>query len=416
MNNTLEFLYSLRNQGSRFGLERMEAFCQELGNPQFAYPSIHVAGTNGKGSVCAMLDSVYREQGYRVGQFTSPHLIELGERVRVNGEILSFAKIEKWVEALLPVVQKIETSEQGMGPTFFEFMTAIAFLEFKEQKVDLAIVETGLGGRLDSTNVLNPEISVITSIGYDHCDMLGYELKKIAAEKAGIIKPGKPVVTGWLEEDAREQVRQMAQNQKAPLHWVEDANLPALPQTNLHGSFQQRNAALASRVVQLLDSQFPCEEHKVSSALQSVRFPGRWQKICTEPTIILDACHNGHGAQASAELWDRLPEGFEVWFAACGQDRARDVLTPLLQRTNRITLFELDQPRACSLEDLQKLVENFPGAVKFAKEKQVLALHQQLDPSTTLLVTGSIYLIAAVLSQLKKNPSSALLHNWQDLW
>jgi len=150
--------------------------------------------------------------------------------------------------------------------------------------------------------------------------------------------------------------------------------------------------------------------------LQSVRFPGRWQKICTEPTIILDACHNGHGAQASAELWDSLPEGFEVWFAACGQDRARDVLTPLLQRTNRITLFELDQPRACSLEDLQKLVENFPGAVKFAKEKQVLALHQQLDPSTTLLVTGSIYLIAAVLSQLKKNPSSVLLHNWQDLW
>ena len=206
MNQTLEFLYSLRNQGSKFGIERMQEFCKKLQNPQFSFPSIHLAGTNGKGSVCTMLDSIYRAHGYKVGLFTSPHLIELGERIRVNGKLLSFRQIEEWTDQLMPIFKTMKEKDPEMRPTFFELMTAIAFLEFKKQKVDLAIIETGLGGRLDSTNVLDPLISVITTVGYDHCEMLGDKLEQIASEKAGIITTVTPVVVGWLKQAARDVV------------------------------------------------------------------------------------------------------------------------------------------------------------------------------------------------------------------
>lgn len=416
MKKTLEFLYSLRNQGSKFGIERMELFCRELGNPQLSFPTIHVAGTNGKGSVCAMLDRIYRKHDYRVGLFTSPHLLELGERIRVAGENLSFSEIENWVEYLLPVVEKIKKYQEGLEPTFFEFMTAIAFLEFRKQKIDIAIFETGLGGRLDSTNVLNPEISVITSVGYDHCEILGNKLKEIAFEKAGIIKPEKPVVVGALEKEALDEVRRIVRQQNAELFFPEEIQSTSSPLTNLQGAFQQKNAALALRVVQLLKPQFPVNQSEVRLALHEVVFPGRWQKVSSQPTVILDTCHNGQGAQVSSELWDRLPSSFQVWFGACGQDRARDVLTPLLKKTTNITLFELDQPRSCTHQELRKITLNFTGTVKIAREKQISELCQQLDPRVTLLVTGSIYLVAAVLAHFKKVTNLSSTQNWQDHW
>ena len=416
MKDTLSFLYSLRNQGSRFGIERMEALCGELKNPQLSYPCIHVAGTNGKGSVCTMLDAIYRAHGYRVGLFTSPHILELGERIRVNGKNLAFSKIEQWVEQLLPLLNHLENKEHGIGPTFFEFMTAIAFLEFQKQNVDLAIVETGLGGRLDSTNVMSPELSIITSVGFDHCEILGNQLIQIAAEKAGIIKQGTPVVVGWMEKEAKEQVCKIAKKKSAPVYLLEGQKQPGLPLTNLAGTFQRKNAALACKAVDLLKQKFPVEDYKVSNALLTVKFPGRWQKISTEPTIVLDACHNGHGAQASAELWDRLPAGFEVWFAACGQERASEVLPLLLKRTAGVTLFELNQPRSCRHHDLQKIVHNFAGSVTFAHEKQIPHLCEQLHSQTTLLVTGSIYLVAAVLGHLQKIHKSPATQDWQDRW
>ena len=414
MKKTLEFLYSLRNQGSRFGIDRIQSLCEELENPQNQYPSIHVAGTNGKGSVCTMLDNVYRTHGYRVGLFTSPHLLELGERIRVDGKNLSFEKIEQWMNILMPVVKKV--SRSGECPTFFELITIIAFLEFKKQQVDIAIVETGLGGRLDSTNVLNSDLSLITSVGYDHCEILGNELDQIAREKAGIIKPGKPVVVGWLEKKALDEVVQAAEIKKAPLYLMEEESGLTLPETNLHGTFQQQNAALALRATELLQPLLPVQKSKVVSALKTVQYPGRWQQISSEPTIILDACHNGQGAKVSEQLWDGLPQGFEVWFAACGKDRARDVLTPLLRRTERVTLFEVDQPRSCTHEELQKVVEGFTGEVSFARDSEISKLCQLLHPQRTLLVTGSIYLIASVFACFQDHRKIPRSGNWQDHW
>jgi dihydrofolate synthase/folylpolyglutamate synthase len=416
MNSTLEFLYSLRNQGSKFGIERMELFCRELGNPQDTFPSIHVAGTNGKGSVCTMLDKIYRDQGYRVGLFTSPHLIELGERIRVNGKILSFGQIEKWVEILLPITQEMQKKEEGMGPTFFEFITAIAFLEFQKQKVDLAIIETGLGGRLDSTNVLNPEVSIITTVGLDHCELLGHTLREIAAEKAGIIKKAKPVVVGWLEKEARDEVLTIAGEKKAEIYRMDEWGGSALPSTNLKGSFQQKNAAIAQQAAELLNHKFPLSKSKVQQSLLTVEFPGRWQKISTEPAIIVDACHNGQGARESVQLWNELPNDVEIWFAACGEDRAVDVLTPLLQFTQKITLFELQQSRTCTHAELQKIVSNFTGLVNCAQENEIPQLLQKLNPQSTLLVTGSIYLVGALLSHFKESKNSLSQENWQDNW
>ena len=198
MKDTLDYLYALRNRGSDFGLDRMIVFASLLGNPQLSFPVIHVAGTNGKGSVCSMLDAVYRANGYSVGLFSSPHLIDLGERIRVNGVNLSMHELATFVEELRPVAEEMESEQRGFHPTFFEFMTAMAFLTFQQAKVDLAIFETGLGGRLDSTNVVNPELSIITTIAKDHCSILGNEIESIAEEKAGIVKKGKPVLTGWF--------------------------------------------------------------------------------------------------------------------------------------------------------------------------------------------------------------------------
>ena len=188
MNHWLDYLFNLRNQGSLLGLERMRILSERLKNPERSFPIIHVAGTNGKGSVCSMLASIYQSNDYNVGLFSSPHLIDLGERIQLNGENMSLDEMERMVDRIRPIAEEMEKEQEGMHPTFFEIMTAVAFLRFQERKVDLAILETGLGGRLDSTNVVTPELSIITSISLDHCEILGSRISEIAREKAGIIK------------------------------------------------------------------------------------------------------------------------------------------------------------------------------------------------------------------------------------
>ncbi|MFW6218065.1 MAG: bifunctional folylpolyglutamate synthase/dihydrofolate synthase, partial [Verrucomicrobiota bacterium] len=199
---TRDYLYSLRDRGSKYGIERMQRFVAELGHPERRFPVIHVAGTNGKGSVCAMLEAIYRANGYRTGLYTSPHLVHLGERVQVDRLPLTETDIVRHCERLRPVAAALGAGKPEEHPSFFEFMTAMAFLQFADAQVDLAILETGLGGRLDATNVAAPELSVITSVSLDHTELLGDSLAKIAREKAGICKPRKPVLLGRLPPEA----------------------------------------------------------------------------------------------------------------------------------------------------------------------------------------------------------------------
>ncbi|MEN9841237.1 MAG: hypothetical protein RL376_1037, partial [Verrucomicrobiota bacterium] len=217
-----ERLYALKARGVSFGIDRMRGFARQLGHPERAQPIIHIAGTNGKGSVAAMVASILRAAGRRTGLYTSPHLVRLGERVQVDGVPLSEAEIVAYFAELEPLVAALERESPGEAPSFFELMTAMAFLQFSRRGCDVAVVEVGLGGRLDATNIVTPAVSVITSIGLDHCELLGNTLEEIAAEKAGIIKPGVPVVMGHLPAAAEAVVRAIAAGRGAPLRSVRD--------------------------------------------------------------------------------------------------------------------------------------------------------------------------------------------------
>ena len=213
-----EYLFSLKARGVKFGVDRMQSWAGALGHPERKTPWIHVAGTNGKGSVSAMLESILRAAGWRTGLYTSPHLVRLGERVQVNREILSEAEIAAYTRELEPIADAVSRGSPDDHPSFFEFMTAMAFLHFARSGCQIAVIETGMGGRLDATNVVVPEVSVITSIGLEHCEFLGDTLAAIAAEKAGIIKSGVPVVMGHVPPEAAAVIRRTAVNRNARLH------------------------------------------------------------------------------------------------------------------------------------------------------------------------------------------------------
>lgn len=412
----LDYLYFLRNRGSKFGLERMQELVQRFKSPQLSYPTIHVAGTNGKGSVCAMLDSIYRAHGYKVGLFTSPHLLELGERVRVNGQILSFPKILNWVKKIRPVAEDMAKQHEQMYPSFFEVMTAVAFLEFQKCRVDIAIFETGLGGRLDSTNVIQPEISIITSIGLDHCEMLGNTLTEIASEKAGIFKKRTPALWGWLPEEANRVMEAVSQKLNCPVQDLSGLAKEELPNTNLSGSFQSRNAALARQAVQILVPKFPLTKAGINQALTQVSLAGRWQVVSGSPTMIFDACHNGAAVPAILENLKNLPQPVELWFASSGTERAGDVLPPILPYASRVRLFEIHQPGACTKVQMKKLIPDaFSGDVFLNDTKEIPSLINSSTPDHTILVTGSLYFIGEVFSVLK-NSDMHNCSNFQDIW
>ncbi len=405
MKDTLDYLYALRNRGSNFGLDRMSVFASLLGNPQLLFPVIHVAGTNGKGSVCSMLDAVYRANGYSVGLFSSPHLIDLGERIKVNGVNLSMPELVAFVEELRPVAEKMESDQSGFHPTFFEFMTAMAFLTFKRAKVDLAIFETGLGGRLDSTNVVNPELSIITTVSKDHCSILGNEIESIAEEKAGIVKKGKPILTGWLEPKANRVVQRIAKRRGARFETLAQINPLSsdLPKTNLFGDYQRRNAALAKRGTEILFGKFPIDDEKVERGLGQVSLEGRWQILSGKPMIILDACHNGEGAKALRSNLLKLGKPVEVWFGSLGEDRASELIRAVLPFSYAFRLFQPNQPRACSVRTLEKMIPDyFDGAIYMGEIDSLEKYLKETHEDGIILITGSIYLLGEILSRLQK--------------
>ncbi len=277
-----DYLYSLKAGGMKFGIDRMQRLAAALGHPERSYPVIHVAGTNGKGSVSAMIESILRLAGRRTGLYTSPHLVKLGERVQVNRRLLTEAEIVAYARELRPVAEKAAEFAADEHATFFEFMTAMAFLQFQRSQVDVAVVEVGMGGRLDATNIVAPEVSVITSIGLDHCAELGDTVEKIAREKAGIIKPGRPVVIGRVPPGAERVIREVAAAQRAPVHSVRDVfgeDVARYPETNLEGDYQRWNAATAALAVRLLSPMLQADGQAVVRGLLKVDWPGRWQRL-----------------------------------------------------------------------------------------------------------------------------------------
>jgi dihydrofolate synthase/folylpolyglutamate synthase len=409
-----DYLVGLKARGAKFGIDRMRLLAAELGHPERAVPCVHVAGTNGKGSVAAMLEAIFRAAGWRTGLYTSPHLVRLGERVRVDGRGLSEEEIVAFTAELRPLADRVAAAEgEDDRPSFFEFMTAMAFLQFRRARCDLAIVEVGLGGRLDATNIVDPEVSVITSIGLDHCEFLGGTLGEIAREKAGIIKPGRPVAIGRMPAEAAAVIRSIARERGAPLVAVPDAygdDLARYPRTNLEGDYQRWNAATAALAAGLLPERWRLGAADVARGLGRVAWPGRWQRIRLGGRLaVLDASHNPEGAGVlDANLARLVAETGRrpvVIVGALGAVRAGPLLAAVCRHAREVHLVAPRQARACSQDELAALLPaDFAGPVVRSTVEGLFPGPGQCTaggPDDVIVVTGSIYLLGEVLARLE---------------
>ncbi len=408
-----EYLYALKNHGAKYGIDRMRVLVERLGHPERRYPLVHIAGTNGKGSTTAMLEAIFRASGYRTGMFTSPHLVYQGERVQVNREILPHQAIVDYTNALRPVAESMAVEDPDLHPSFFEFMTAMAFQRFAEEAIDLAFIETGLGGRLDATNVVIPAVTVITSIGMDHASILGPDLASIAREKAGILKPGVPVVIGLLPPEAEAVVRERAIELSCPLYSIRDSfgdDLASYPHTVLAGDYQRINAAIATLTAEVLSATCPLRPGAITDGLQSVRWAGRWDlHQLPARQIILDATHNAEGAvfleKNLRELTEKLGKKPIIITGTLGEDRAAGLIPVVSRWAQKVFLVRPHQPRACTFEELERWLPRGAHAPR-AYRSQVRDLFPLPgvcsvgEAGDTIVVTGSIYLIGEVMDAL----------------
>ncbi|HZZ56553.1 MAG TPA: folylpolyglutamate synthase/dihydrofolate synthase family protein [Opitutaceae bacterium] len=408
-----DYLFGLKAGGPRFGIDRMRALAAALGHPEAAMPVVHVAGTNGKGSVSAMIEAMLRASGLRVGLYTSPHLVRLGERVQVDRQLLTEAEICSYVAELRPIAERLAAVDEGDRPSFFEFMTGMAFLQFQRRRCDVAVIEVGLGGRLDATNVVDPAVAVITSIGLDHVELLGDTLGAIAGEKAGIIKPGRPVVMGRVPPEAEEVIRAKAQQVGARIVSVREEfgeDLAAYPRTNLEGDYQRWNAATALLAVRKLKAPPALSPARAAAALLAVDWPGRWQRMSVGGRrVILDASHNPEGVTTLDANLRRLRAELGVRpviaLGALGEARARAVIEVAARHAAEIRLLVPHQSRASGYDELEALVPgNFSGRVVRDTVEAVFPSPNVCTigaPGDTIVVTGSIYLLGEVLTLLE---------------
>lgn len=382
----LAWLEASQRFGIKLGLENARRLLHELGRPETGLKFFHVAGTNGKGSVCAMLDAVLRQAGFRTGLYTSPHLVDFSERIRVQGEPIGEDALREGLARLRQI-----SSAWDHAPTFFELATALAAWHFAREGCEWVVWETGMGGRLDATNVVMPEAAILTPVGFDHEKWLGSTLAQIAFEKAGIMKPGRPAVSAPQAPEAAEVFRARAAEVGARLDFVEDIWQGPL---GLPGAHQRANAALAARALEAVGLDLPWET--LAAGLAGTRWPGRFQ--ITEQGWVLDGAHNPHAAEALAAAWrERFGGGCAVLLFSCLADKdvramAR-VLEPLAVECH---LAPLATPRAAALETL-RAAWRIPTLVHPDVREAVAALRTRPQ---RVLVTGSLYLVGEVLETL----------------
>jgi len=412
----IQFLYGLQMFGANFGLERAQKLAALAGNPQEELRFIHVAGTNGKGSTCAMLESIYRAAGLRVGLFTSPHLVSFRERIQINRELISENEIVRLITEIRPLLKNFPTENH---PTMFEVVTVLALKFFAEQKCDLVIWETGLGGRLDATNIVTPLISVITNIALDHQQWLGDTLGKIASEKAGIIKNGIPVVTGVNEPEALAVIEQIAKEKNSSLVKVGSGFSIQSSALSLRSKHQKQNAALALATVEILQKQIPVSAEQIQTGLKSVNWPGRLQLI-EKPNgqkILLDGAHNLAGAEAlCAAIGSIFPASKVTLILGILEDKDwRHICEKIALLASRILLVPVASKRTA---DPRNLVSICQAANPTAEINVVDSLTAALDKSATddlVLITGSLYLVGEALERLGLSPtaeSERALNEW----
>jgi dihydrofolate synthase/folylpolyglutamate synthase len=412
-NRVLKDLYVLQKIGVKFGLNRTEKILERLGNPHAGQKYVHVGGTNGKGSVVAIVSSILKAHGYKVGSYTSPHLLRFTERFRIDWEEISPARVVELYEK----VKSVLVPESS--PTFFEFVTAMAFLYFREEGIDWGVIEVGMGGRLDCTNVITPCVSIITNVGFDHQEFLGTSLAAIAREKAGIIKKGVPVITGAKQPIVQSVIKTTAYASGAPLRMLgrdfavkknspqsfhyqgktrsfRDLTLPLI------GDHQRENAALALAALEILEERGLLElnENKVREGLMNTSWPGRAEILSKNPTILLDGAHNPHGAESLKQIiktnfsYDRL---YMVIGMMADKD-IRGILRRLLPGAEAVIFTKPRYSRAADPEFLKKMARSYISrcyvipdvaqAIEYAKN--------EAGPNDLICITGSLYFVGEV--------------------
>jgi dihydrofolate synthase/folylpolyglutamate synthase len=405
----------------KFGLSNITALAEALGNPQEKIPCVHIAGTNGKGSTAAMLESILRTAGLRTGLYTSPHLERINERIRIDGEDISdedFAAA--WTRLHAVIESLLASGKLTAHPTYFECITALSFIAFAASGVAFAVYEVGLGGRLDSTNIVVPEVAVITSIDFDHESFLGHSIAEIAGEKAGIIKPGAWVVSSAERLEARSVIAQRCGELGARLvevdaSWrVEDAGSsggryravatsldsqqkialePPLP-----GRFQIRNALTAATAARLLAERgFRVADDSIANGIRTVRWPGRLERLSERPAVFLDGTHNPAGAKELLRFWNDNFAGRRIFLVyGAMRDKAVDEIAGLLfPAADFVVLTEPLQPRSISAPLLAEMTAHL------AKDSTVVrdpaeALERAIkmaSPEDAVFATGSLYLV-----------------------
>ncbi|MDQ7008051.1 MAG: Mur ligase family protein [Acidobacteriota bacterium] len=419
-----QWLFSLSGPSLKWDIETAREFCAWLGHPQRAFPSVHVAGTNGKGSVAAMIHAMAGASGLRAGLLTSPHLVRPEERIRVGEDEISPRAFAERIEALRDqAARALDAGKLPRHPSFFEMICAAAFVEFARERVPLAVLETGLGGRLDATNVVYPVVSVITTIALDHVKSLGGSITAIAREKAGIIKPGIPVLAGWIDPEAEAVVRAAARRQGAPFHAAReeivvtptaggdgfDVQTPEQRYQGLTcalaGPHQQRNAALALRAAELARQRgVAFSTRGLSAGLARVRWPGRLESLGQAPTFLLDAAHNREGIEALAACLEERPRPARrvlIFGLTAGRPPA-EIFAPLAGRVDAVVLTRPRSPKAVATGEIAAAIAPASPALWQRDEvgEAIALARREAGPAGEVLVTGSLYLVGDVRREL----------------
>ncbi len=423
----VDFLYRLQKHGIKLGLDPMRSLLARLGEPQRRYRTIHIAGTNVKGSTAAMTAAILQAAGYRVGLYTSPHLVEFRERICVNGTMIS-------EEAVTDLTERLRDLTSGeLTPTFFEFTTAMAFQHFADVAVEIAVLEVGMGGRFDATNVIEPMVSAITSIALDHQDYLGHTIAAIAAEKAGVIKVGVPVIVGRVDQTAEAVIASVAAERQAPLArlgheyrvagettadftytgraWKFDRLRCPLP-----GAHQVENAGCALALVEAADrAGLALSAQAVRDGLLAVHWEGRLELLDQEPAILLDGAHNPAAAATLADYlrtYRRDRPGIRVvlvWGMMRDKDH-RGFLAPLLPMIDEVVLTQADLARAATVHELQSSLGpvSVPIHVSPLPTDALSFARRLASPTDLICVSGSLMLVGDVKAVLSGSGLSSL--------
>lgn len=399
----LAWLYSTQLHGIKLGLDNMRRLTDALGVPlsgKDALKFIHVAGTNGKGSVCAFIDSILRAAGKRCGLYTSPHLVSYRERIRIDGAMIS----EKAVASGLTAIRDL-TKDWDRTPTFFEITTALALAYFQHKGVEYVVLETGMGGRLDATNIVTPIVSVITPIYFDHQQYLGETLPEIALEKAGIIKQGVPVVSAWQRDEVLGILGHMALHREAPLHLVVTP-LKGV-EIGLAGKHQCWNAAIAVHALSVAVPDLPAEA--IANGLREVQWLGRFQRV--NEHVVLDGAHNPAAARRLAETWrEEFDDEKATVVVGALEDKDFTLIWEALQPiAARVFLVPIRSPRTTPPEELRKIVRHSAHELSCTPAESLgQALLLARSYRERVLITGSLFLVGEALALLNQQREPAL--------